>query len=372
MRAAASYGQHSTGFDFSFTEPYFLDRHIAAGFDLFHKTTNNSQFTLYENRISGGTLRLGIPFTDEITLSPRYSLYSTRIKIPNSAKQPYDDCTTPYPGEPLPILNCLTNLEASNAIKEARGTRVTSLVGYTLAYNTLDNPRDPHSGVYAELRQDFAGLGGASKFIRSTGEGRYYHEFLDDVVGFAKVQGGNIIGWGGKGLSLTDHFNLGPSLVRGFAPGGFGPRDLGCFTAGCTPDRDFIKNNPLGGTNYIGATAEVQFPIGLPKEIGVKGAVFADAGTLFNYAGKKHFGNPALPCTGNVIPPIAVPPAVQPPQVQSNCVAAFDDRKIRASVGASLLWQSPLGPIRFDYAFPLAKGKYDRTQAFRFSGGGSF
>ena len=96
---------------------------------------------------------------------------------------------------------------------------------------------------------------------------------------------------------------------------------------------------------------------------GLKGAVFADAGTLFNYAGKKHFGNLGLPCTGNVI---------TVPQAQSNCVNAFDDRKIRSSVGASLLWQSPLGPIRFDYAFPITKGKYDRTQAFRFSGGGSF
>ena len=374
VRAAASYGQKSSGFDFSFTEPYFLDRHIAAGFDLFHKATDNSKFSLYQNWISGGTLRLGIPFTDELTLTGRYSLYSTRIRIPNTAKQPYDDCPRPGAANPDPSTQfpgetaaqqglCLSNLEASNAIKESRGTRLTSLVGYTLNYSTLDNPRDPHSGVYAELKQDFAGLGGASKFVRSTGEARYYREFLDDVVGFVKVQGGNITGWGGKDLLLTDHFNLGPSLVRGFAPGGIGPRDLGCFIAGCTPDLAFVKNNPIGGTNYFGATAEVQFPIGLPKEIGVKGALFADAGTLFNYAGKTHFGNPVSPCTGNII--VA-------PQLQSNCVNPYDDRKIRASVGASLLWQSPLGPIRFDYAFPLAKGKYDRTQAFRFSGGGSF
>lgn len=373
VRAAVSYGQKSSGFDFSFTEPYFLDRHIAAGFDLFHKQSNNSTYTLYQNWISGGTLRLGIPFTDEITFSPRYSIYSTRIKIPNTARQPYDDCTTPFPGETPAQRNfCLTNLEASNAIKESRGTRLTSLIGYTLNYNTLDNPRDPHSGIYTELRQDFAGLGGVSRFVRTTGEARYYREITDDTVGFVKVQGGNIFGWGGRKLLLTDHFNLGPSLVRGFAPGGFGPRDLGCFAAGCVPDLNFVKNNPLGGTTYIGATAEVQFPIGLPKEIGVKGAVFADVGTLFNYAGKKHFGDPTIGCTGNIIPPLVVPPVVQLPQLQSNCVNPIDDRKIRSSVGASLLWQSPLGPIRFDYAFPITKGKYDRTQAFRFSGGGSF
>ena len=180
------------------------------------------------------------------------------------------------------------------------------------------------------------------------------------------MQGGNIKGFGKDSLFLTDHFSMGPTLVRGFAPGGFGPRDLGCFTPlqCATPDLNFIKNNPLGGTTYLGATAEVQFPIGLPKEIGIKGALFADAGTLVSYSGKTHFGNVAIPCSGNIITPNA--------QVQSNCVNPFDDRKIRSSVGASLLWQSPLGPIRFDYAFPITKGKYDRVQAFRFSGGGTF
>ena len=363
VRAAVQYGQHTKGIDFSFTEPYFLDRHLAAGFDLFSRNTNNSQFTLYENFVTGGTLRIGIPFTDEISLTPRYSLYQTRIKIPNTTKQPYDDCT--FPIATFTNGNCLSNLEASNAIKESRGSRLTSLVGTTLVYNTLDNPKDPHTGIFAELLGDFAGLGGKSHFVRVTGDASYYHEFFDDVVGFAKIQGGVIKAVGGKELFLTDHFSIGPALVRGFAPGGIGPRDLGCFANGCIPDPAFIKNNPLGGTTYFGGTLEAQFPIGLPREIGVKAAVFADAGTLFDYAGKKNFSPGSLGvCTGNIV--------TLGHQVQSNCVNPVDDRKIRSSVGASILWQSPLGPIRFDYAFPISKGKYDRTQAFRFSGGGAF
>ena len=97
-------------------------------------------------------------------------------------------------------------------------------------------------------------------------------------VGFARLQGGNIWGYGSNKLRLSDNFNLGPGLVRGFAPGGIGPRDLN------TLDN---KQAGIGGTTYFGGTVEVQFPFfGLPRDLGLKGAVFADAGTLFGYSGR--------------------------------------------------------------------------------------
>ena len=353
VRAAVSKGQNSQGFELSFTEPYFLDRRLAAGFDIFRKETNQSSFSQYQTILTGGTIRFGLPVTDELSFSPRYSLYQTQINIPNKASAPYNDCTFILP---TTLGNCLSNGEASLAVKEAKGNRLTSLVGYTLAYNTLDNNKNPTAGIYGELKQDFAGLGGDSKFIRSTADVRYYRELFDDVVGFARLQGGNIWGYGSEKLRIGDNFNLGPSLVRGFAPGGIGPRDLN------TLDN---KQAGIGGTTYFGGTLEVQFPIfGLPRDLGLKGAVFADAGTLFGFNGKTNFTPGGGLCVVQV--------TTAGSQAQGTCLNVRDSHVIRSSVGASLLWASPLGPIRFDYAFALTKDSKDVKQGFRFSGGSSF
>jgi outer membrane protein insertion porin family len=163
-----------------------------------------------------------------------------------------------------------------------------------------------------------------------------------------------------------DHFFLGPTLVRGFAPSGIGPRDVS------TADS---RSNAIGGTSYYGGSLEVQFPIwGLPRELGLRGALFADAGTLFNYEGVRAFDvnkNGKFDCDS------ATASLVQP-----ECISVRDNNVIRSSVGASVLWSSPLGPLRFDYAVALSKDDGvvsngtriggDRTQAFRFSGGTRF
>ncbi|MBV9065386.1 MAG: outer membrane protein assembly factor BamA, partial [Methylobacteriaceae bacterium] len=372
VRASVTAGQHARGVEFSFTEPYIFDQPIAAGFDLFAKQSDVSRYSFYRNTIVGGTLRFGLPITDEISIAPRYSLYNQRVEVPNDQKHPYNDCTNPIIGVTpgftafdIPALlagspsgarsfffNCLTNGEASLAIKEAQGSTLTSLAGYTLAYNSLDRIKEPTSGFYAELKQDVAGLGGQSRFIRTTGDIRYYHDLVwDDVIGIARVQGGMMQPIGGYQLRVTDNFNLGPSLVRGFAPSGIGPRDVSDYTN--------TRGNGIGGTKYFGGSLEAQFPIwGLPRELGLKGAVFADAGTLWDYRGRTNFsqqvfGVPGLPC---------VLPYTPPTFGQGSCIILDDERKIRSSVGASILWQSPLGPIRFDYAVVTSKAHNDVTQ----------
>ncbi len=368
VKVAVSQGQNSKGWTGSFTEPYFLDQRIAAGFDIYHHQQNQTSYQLYQDWTTGGTLRLGFPITDELVFQPSYSLYATQIKIPNTKSQPYNDCGFPIIGTtpgtvgapPISITaNCLTNGEASLAIKQAaaQGQVFTSMISYGLTFNSLDSNKQPSSGAYVTFHQDFAGLGGASKFVRETFDGRYYYPLSDDFTAFARGQAGQINAWGGAPLRIIDNFNLGPTLVRGFAPGGFGPFDI----------TNPASVQALGGTTYFGGTAEIQFPIfGLPKEVGLRGAVFADAGTLFGYRSGTNFspllGLPAnSPCTN---------PAVT--FTQSNCVNVNDAKKIRASVGASLLWASPLGPIRIDYAYAISKGKYDQIQAFNFSGGANF
>ena len=364
VRLAVSEGQYARGVEFSFTEPYFLGNRMAAGFDVYAKQQSVSPYTFYNNFVTGGALRLGLPITDEITFSPRYSLYNTDISIPNNSTYPYNDCDSPIWGT-TPGFNgtqvawgnsCLTNGEASLALKQAAGNTLTSMFGYTLSYNSLDNNKNPKSGIFAELRQDIAGAGGQSQFVRSTGDFRYYHEILDQIVGIIHVQGGEISGFGGNPLRIVDNFNLGPSLVRGFAPNGIGPRDVSSGLVG--------QGNALGGTAYFGASAEVQFPIPyVPRDIGLKGAIFADGGSLFNYTGKTNF-SPNGVCTPNNVDPL---------YTQGNCITlGGNGLTICSSVGASLIWSSPLGPIRFDFAQALTKSSADQTQFFRFTGGTTF
>lgn len=386
VKIAGTLGQRTQGIDFSFTEPYFLGRRIAAGIDLFSKYNDNYNIGRYESRVTGGQLRFTFPITEEFSITPRYSLYTTEIKIPNTTTRPYNDCSVPIPGiTPGPFsdfaatqnFNCLTNGEATLAVKEARGTTLTSLAGVTLNYNSLDNYQTPRNGFIAELKPEFAGLGGDSKFLRVAADARYYREIYDDVVGFLRVQGGHVQATEGS-LRMVDHYFLGPSLVRGFAPSGIGPRDvLNDPTA-----------NALGGQTYFGGSVEVQFPIwGLPRDLGLRGAVFADAGTLFDYDGGSKVITSPIPTSNGVCPSGSEPRQFAVPstsQFQSNVACVRDKNVLRSSVGVSLLWQSPLGPIRFDYAYALTKDdgvrdattgvRYggDRLQAFRFSGGTRF
>jgi outer membrane protein insertion porin family len=372
VRLSVTEGQRARGVEFNFTEPYFLGQRLAAGFDLYAKKTDVSQYSYYDNFVTGGTLRLGLPITDEVTFSPRYSLYRSQISIPNTTQYPYNDCNAPIYGiTPSPAnnpyqfgtpgagygYNCLSNGEASLALKQAQGVTVTSMFGYSLSYNTLDSVKNPTSGMYAELRQDVAGAGGDSRFIRTTGDLRFYKEVYDDIVGILRFQGGDLQAIGNRQLRIVDNFNLGPSLVRGFAPNGIGPRDV---SFGVDP-----SGNPLGGTKYFGGSLEFQFPIwGLPRDLGLKGAVFADAGTLFGYKGQTNF----IPAGGGYIAN-----DVFPAYSQGNTLnVGGDSTKIRSSVGASLIWSSPLGPIRFDFAKVLTKDTNDQTQFFRFTGGTSF
>jgi outer membrane protein insertion porin family len=355
-KAAVQYGQRTRGFELSFAEPFFLGYRMALGFDLFAKQSLSSSFVSYESQTIGGATRLGFALREDLGLQLRYSVYQQKISLPDNLK----NCnninpnsalgTYPTPGFMTLIdpatgapfaTNCYLDGEASVAIKKelAAGPVIVSAIGYSVIHNTLDNNKNPTSGLFAEFKQDLAGVGGDVNFIRSTAEARAYYEVLPDLVGMLRVQGGNVSGWGSKELRMLDHFQMGPTLVRGFAPAGLGPRDI---TPGTTMDA-------LGGTLYWGASFELQHPFGfLPKDVGIRGAVFADAGWLGGYKGPTSF-----PQTGETL-------------------LVNDSTVIRTSVGLGLIWDSPFGPLRFDYSFPLTKDPNDRIQQFRFGGGTRF
>ena len=370
-KAALTYGERVRGFDLSFVEPFLFGYRMAGGIDLFARKNLASNYISYDSQTIGTNLRLGFALTEEIAFQPRYTFYQQKITLPFQ----YNNCQfsnfapatglAPGTGVNPPAesggqdtqvnvpFGCYADGEASLAVRKelAAGPVNVSLVGYTLSYNTLDNNRAPTSGIFAELRQDFAGVGGDVNFIRTAVEGRTYYEVINDVVAVFKLQAGGITSWGGQQLRMLDSFQMGPNLVRGFAPAGLGPRDL---TVGTT-------NDPLGGSLYWGATVEAQTPLYfLPKDIGIKLAVFADAGSLWDYQGPTSWN-----VTGETL------------QVGLNSPSM-----IRSSVGVGLLWDSPLGPLRFDLAYPITKycatpvgggGEVcDRTQVFRFSGGTKF
>ena len=371
-RAAVTYGQRTRGVELSFGEPYFLDYRLAFGVDLFAKQIDASSSYVYRQETIGGGFRFGIPLREDLAIQLRYSAYQQKIDLdqilrdcnnvnpnfgltpgvpatyPTTAGFGTSPATTPPPGYGG-LTTCYANGEASAATKQQvdAGPAIVSLAGYSLIYNTVDNNKLPTRGVLAELRQDFAGLGGDVNFIRTNGDVRMYYELISDIVSVLHLQGGYVTGWGDKDLRMLDHFQMGPNLVRGFQTAGIGPRDLTPGTSG----------DALGGTMFWGASVETQLPIyGVPKDFGMRLAFFADAGSVWGYKGPRVF-----PSTGTSIT------TVDPFTGKDT-----DLMTIRSSVGAGLIWESPFGPIRIDYAFPLTKDPNDRVQQLRFSGGTKF
>ena len=302
--------------DLAFTEPRFLDSNVSAGFDVFYKDTNYLATAGYQLRHSGFDLRLGFPITDEIGLSTRYTLARDEIYNVN-----YTDTTVGALAPPSVIA----------------GPAWTSAIGYTLAYDLRNDRKNPTKGTYFEFSQDLAGLGGDVYYLRSVGEARGYYPLANKVTLVGRAVGGEITPWGGHDVRDSDLFYKGGETIRGFATAGYGPHAEG--------SNGSIAS--IGGEMFWAATAEVRFPLPLvPEDLGMGGAVFADAGSLWqvNQANANINGQNLNNVTYNLA----------------------DASTIRSSVGASLTWASPLGPLRLDYAYVTSKAADDSTQLFRF------
>lgn len=318
LKIAVGGGVDDRTANLSFTEPYFLGRRMSLGFDVFYNQSKETDFRAYNMDTYGGTIRLGLPITDDFNVQFNYKLVQRDVKSYGS--QYKDDYLLPPLGTGiLPELYPL-------------GTWVNSSVGYQLTYSTIDNINDPRDGVFVRFAQDFAGVGGDGQFVRSIVDARYYKELWPDsgIIGFVKGGAGNITGLG-QDVSVLDNFYRGGETIRGFESLGYGGRVPG-----------EASDYAIGGKNYWNVTAEAQFPLPLfPEEFGLRGAVFADAGSLW--------GHDDL---DNLI-------------VQ-------DSSTVRSSVGASVIWNSPFGLLRADFAEALTKADWDKTQVFRFSAGTQF
>ena len=292
--------------EFSFTEPRFMGRNMAAGFDLFHREVDLTSESSFKSRRTGGGLRLGVPLGGDWRITKRYTFVREEI---------FD-----------------VQDDASQVVQDAEGSTNVSSVGYTLVYDTRNHKRNPTQGVYFALTQDLAGVGGDVKYVRTVGDARGYYPIRKRITLVGRMQGGYIDGYGGEEVRLQDLFFKGAETIRGFERAGIGPRDT-------------TTGDSLGGRLFAAATTEVRFPLPfVPENLGMSGAVFADVATLFETGD-----------LGTIDPSIVV-----------------DDDTIRASVGFSLIWQSPVGPLRADFAHVLNSSVFDEEEVFRFGAATQF
>ena len=316
-KASVTLGQYAWGFDVGFSDPYALGPRLSLGVDVYGNEQLANDYQSFNSTVYGARISTGTMLTDQVGVTFTYSIYNQGLSL-DPAEGPAS----------LPI-----------ALAAAAGPMWVSSIGVGVTYATLDNAKDPTEGIRAQVTNELAGLGGAAKFARTMQDVRYYHPIVGDLVGMVRAQGGYVTPWGGAPLPLLDGFFGGPQLVRGFAPNGYGPRDI---TPGTTMDN-------VGGNIYWTTSAELQAPMPLvPADAKLKVALFSDAGSLW-----------ATPASG-----ISSLSSLSPAQQIAN------SQSIRASVGASLIWSSPFGPIRVDYAYPVAKQSYDVTQRLNFTAGG--
>ncbi|MBP2298574.1 outer membrane protein insertion porin family [Azospirillum picis] len=241
LRLGATISGSRQLYDLSFTEPYFLDRDLSAGVDIFRTRYDYQDESSFNEKNTGMALRLGYPLTENLRQRVYYQIQDTQIEeVPSTA---------------------------SRYIQEQRGQRLTSLVGQELTYDRRNSKLTPTEGYFIRLTNDVAGLGGSVRFLRNKLAGGYYVPLgSDDWVLSTTGEVGYIIGIGQK-VALGDRFFVGGDTLRGFETAGIGPRDTSTGDA-------------LGGTRYARASVEMSFPFGLPEEFGLLGHAFTDVGTL--------------------------------------------------------------------------------------------
>jgi outer membrane protein insertion porin family len=305
-------------FDVGYTEPYFLDRDLAAGVDVYKTDRNLTDEDTFDQDQNGANFRIGYPLTDALRQRLNYRIETndiTNVQVPG----------------------------ASVFIQEQEGTRVTSAFGQELSYDQRNSKLDPTKGYIISLDNEAAGAGGNDKYLRSVLSGTVYFALTDDVVLSSLVEGGYIFGLGQQ-VNIADRFYLGGDTFPGFRVAGIGPRDS-------------IFNDSLGGNQYYRGTTDIGFPLGLPEEYGIKGHAFSYYGAL------SHVDQPNTLYINSATGAIA--PSGTPDRI-------LDSDAIRVSAGIGVSWKSPFGPIRIDVAYPIVKQSFDKTQVLFFSFGTKF
>ncbi|TYB89691.1 outer membrane protein assembly factor BamA [Oceaniovalibus sp. ACAM 378] len=303
-------GTDSTSSNFTFIEPAILGRDLAFSFRAFYSVTEQDN-SFYDTRVVGVSPGLDFPVSEFGRLGVRYS--GSKDTILNVDAGTDDGTPT---GKPL----------NSPILLDEVGSKETSSLGYTYTYDTRRGGLSPNTGILLQFGQDFAGLGGDTKYVKSTAKAIVQTKVMNEEVTLrATVEGGAVHSLNGNTTRLTDRYFLGPNLLRGFSSRGVGPRDL-----------ETVNQDVLGGNMYAVSRLEAEFPVGLPEEYGISGGVFLDAGSVWSLDNTAGAGG----------------------------VEVDDAFKLRVAAGVSVFWDTPIGPLRFNFSKALKKEDYDDEQNF--------
>ncbi|MCX7565333.1 outer membrane protein assembly factor BamA [Sulfitobacter sp. F26169L] len=288
-------------YGFRFVEPSLLGRDVSFGLELDYSETNSSFSTYDSNRL---TFRpsLTFPVSENGRLQLRYTAEQAEV----TARDPIEHGVM-----------IQSDIDA--------GSLVASSIGYEYSYDTRRTGLDPNAGVLFRFSQDFAGLGGDQKYVRSVAKVIGEKKFLNEELTLRATLEGGALAWSSGTNRAVDRFLLTPSQLRGFKPGGVGPRDA----AG-------KNNDPLGGNLYLVGRLEAEFPLGLPEEYGIRGGVFYDVGNLWDLSDVNLNGGTAQGESGS----------------------------FRHVIGVSLFWDTPVGPLQFNISDAIRKEDFDREQKF--------
>jgi outer membrane protein insertion porin family len=301
LTLATTLSSRRSQFDFSFTEPYFLKRDLSFGVDAFHIVRDFQDQSSYDSRRTGGGLRLGYPLSERLRhdLMYRYDVTEIENVDPN----------------------------ASLFIIQQEGRRKTSSISHKLTYDSTDSRLEPTEGIIARLENEVAGLGGDARYLRSRAGATVYYPVVDKWILSVLGEGGYIFGFGGEDLRINERFFIGGNTLRGFEESGIGPRDA-------------ATDDALGGNYFARGSVELEFPSGLPEDLGVRLRAFSDFGVLS--------------------------------KVDDTGPGIDQQDSIRVTAGIGISWRSPFGPVRMDFATPVMKEDFDKEEFFRFSFGTRF
>ncbi len=305
--------QRRSQIDLSITDPYFLDRNLVAGFDLFSVRNNNQDIAAYNESRTGGALRLGYEFNEHLRQAWTYTLVSRNVFNVQDG--------------------------ASIYIQNQKGTSLLSQIGQTLSLDYRDSRTEPHEGFLIRLGTDLAGLGGTARYVRTKLDGTYYiplERFTGDSDwGIALSAGGGYLAQLGRQEKIIDRFFLGGDNLRGFQSGGAGPHALGLGS-----------NDSIGGRLIYTQSTELRFPLPISADLGLSGRAFVDVGSL------------------SQVTKLGVVNGVD--------TRVVDSATPRVGTGVGVSWKTPFGLINIDIAQAVVKRQYDQTQVFRFGFGTRF
>jgi outer membrane protein insertion porin family len=408
LRASVNYSSYSKSFELGFTEPYLFDRNIAIGADLFRRDFSSFNFlgdqrqTTYEEVSTGGQIRVGVPLTENMQLALRYGLTFSQINLAQELYFFDPDGTGPLPPQCDPLL-------AGRYLCDVLGDRLSSTLGYTLLYSTLDNSLRPTRGMRALLQQDFAGLAGDVRYLRTRASAARYWSLAPGLVLSASLEGGAIFSFedaedGIDPIRLTDRFTLGSPQIRGFDIRGVGPRVIRrtyALNADGTPvldagggftyieEDDQRRDESVGGRYYYLGHLELELPLGERiRELGIRPSAYIDVGALWGVTqpnllniepGSAQTRNQCRLTDGTVITLPAgttdCPTGATLVRAGSQPFREFflgDTPQPRLSVGVGINWNSPFGPFRLDLAYAILKAEGDDTRLFTFNVGTAF